>query len=43
MRLTFAYSEEDASNPQALGKLVEQQRLCRYYFEQAEFKAAKWS
>ncbi|CAK8991896.1 Uncharacterized protein SCF082_LOCUS2856, partial [Durusdinium trenchii] len=42
VRLTFSYSEEDTFNSEALGRLVEQQRRCRYFFEEAEFKA-KWT
>lgn len=40
VRITFAYNEEDAvQNCAALKELVEQQRLCRYYFEKIEFKS----
>lgn len=38
VRLTFSYSEADAWNDEAIKKLIDQQRICRYHFEKAAFK-----
>jgi len=38
VQLSFEYTASDAWNPLALREIIKQQRLCRYYFEKAEFK-----